>query len=370
MNARLTRLWAMAVKELLVILLDRRARLILIVAPILQLTLFGLATTLEVRNIDLGYVSRDSGVASERLLAALAGSPNVRSLERYGNLDDLNRAIEHRQVLAGLVIPQDLSRQVAGGGTGQIGVLLDGRRINSAQIVAGYLGEIAARTGAALRPMGPQAMPDVLAVNWYNPALDYVWFSMPGLIALIITVMVLAISLLAVSREREMGSFDEIMVLPLSSFEILVGKTIPAFLVAQFNATLYVILIPLVYGVPLHGSLGLLYLASIAYALALTGIGLSVSCLAQSQQQSFLLGFLVLVPLTMISGYASPVDNMPEWLQWLARANPIYHMLVICQGVFLKDLAAEEVWAHVWPMLAIALVTLGLATRLFRARMT
>lgn len=370
MNARLTRLWAMAVKELLVILLDRRARVVLVVAPILQLTLFGLATTLEVRNIDLGYTSQDSGSASEQLLAELAGSPNVRSLARFSNLDQLNRAIEHREILVGLVIPQDLSRKVASGGTGQIGILLDGRRINSAQIVAGYLGEIAARTGASLRPTGQASMPGIAAVYWYNPALDYVWFSMPGLIALIITVMVLAISLLAVSREREMGSFDEIMVLPLSSFEILVGKTIPAFLVAQFNATLYVILIPLVYGVPLHGSLWLLYLASIAYALALTGIGLSVSCLAQSQQQSFLLGFLVLVPMTLISGYASPVDNMPEWLQWAARANPIYHMLTICQGIFLKDLSASEVIGHVWPMLAVAVLTLGLAARLFRARMS
>lgn len=368
MTARLSRLWAMAVKELLVVLLDRQGRIMLLIAPVLQLTLFGFASTLEVKAIDLGYVNRDAGIVAERVLATLGGSPNVRRLVRYDDSAALLRAIERREVLAGMVLPQDLSRRVAAGGTGDIGLLLDGRRTNSAQIVAGYVTDMVQHTGHDLRPQSRLLGPQVLASHWFNPNLEYLWFTMPGLIALIVTMMVFTVSLLSVSREREMGSFDELMVLPLTPAEVLIGKTLPGFLVGLFNAGLYALLIPTVYGVPLAGSVSLLLLASTAYALAVTGIGLSISCVSHSQQQSFLIGFLVMVPLILLSGYASPVDNMPAWLQVLAQANPVMHMLVICEGIFLKDMAASSVLAHTWPMLVAGAATLLLAARLFRLR--
>lgn len=370
MTGRLPRLWAMAVKELLVVLLDKRARIMLLIAPILQLSLFGFASTLEVKAIDMGYVNRDGGIVSERVLAALGGSPNVRRLVRYDSGAALIQGIERREILAGMVLPQDLSRRVAAGGTGDIGLLLDGRRTNSAQIVASYVTDIVQSAGEDLRPEARLLGPRTLASHWFNPNLDYMWFTMPGLIALIITVMVFTVSLLSVSREREMGSFDELMVLPLTSVEVLVGKTIPAFLVGLFNVGLYILLIPTVYGVPLEGSVPLLLLASTAYALAVTGIGLSISCVAQNQQQSFLIGFLVMIPLIMLSGYASPVDNMPQWLQLVAQVNPVMHMLVICEGIFLKDMETASALAHTWPMLLVALLTLVLAGWLFRSRAT
>lgn len=365
---RHTRLLAMAWKELLVLLLDKRARIALIAAPIMQMTLFGYASTLEIKHIDMGYVARDGGIAEERLLADLAGSPNMRNLERYASEDELLDGIERRKILAGLVIPQDLSRRLAQGRKAEVGLLLDGRRTNSSQLVASYVSDIASRTGAELRPEMPPPGPQVIATNWYNPALDYLWFTMPALIGMIVTVMVFIVSLLSVSRERELGSFDELMILPLTRIEVLVGKTLPAFVVGLINAAIYVVMIPNVYGVPMHGSLLLLFAAATAYALALTGIGLSISCLSQNQQQSFLGGFLVMVPLMLLSGFASPVDNMPGWLQILCKANPVLHMQIICEGIFLKNMGAATVFAHIWPMLLVSCATLPMAAWLFRAR--
>jgi ABC-2 type transport system permease protein len=365
---RLSRVLAMAAKELKVVLLDRRARVALIASPVLQLLLFGLATTLEVKNIDLGVVNRDDGVAAVRLLENLDGSRNIRRLRTYRDVAALTQGIEDREVIGGFVIPPDLSQRVAAGGTGQVGLLLDGRRINSAQIVAGYLTQIAALTGVELRPRVAGGLPELRAVNWFNPNLDYLWFTMPGLVALITAVLVLTVSLQAVARERELGTFDQMMVLPLHWAEILIGKIAPAFIVGLANATLYVVLIPLLFGVPLHGSLILLYAGILAFSLAVTGIGLSISSIAHNQQQAFLGGFLVMVPLIMLSGYASPVDNMPGWLQPVSQVDPITHMLAICHGVFLKDMSANLAWAHVWPMLAVATVTLSIAAWLFRLR--
>jgi ABC-2 type transport system permease protein len=364
----LTRMAAMALKELKVVLLDKRARITLVLSPVLQLALFGLATTLEVRNVDIGIVNRDAGVAAERVLAGLDGSRNIRALHYYPTVEALGDAIEGREVLAGLVLPPDLSNRVARGGTGEIGVLLDGRRINAAQIVGGYLAEIAARVGAELRPVRAPAQAQLVAVNWYNPNLDYRWFTMPAMITIVTAVLMVSVSAQAVARERELGTYDELMALPLHPVEILVGKTAPAFCVGLFNAVLYALLIPVLYGVPLVGSVALLLVGIFCFSLAVTGIGLSVSTLAQTQQQAFLGGFLVTVPLILLSGYASPIDNMPVWLQHVAAANPLAHMLAICHGTFLKDWPTSLVFNHIWPMLVVAVVTLGTATALFRAR--
>ncbi|MDE2437202.1 MAG: ABC transporter permease [Sphingomonadales bacterium] len=367
MSGALVRIAAMALKELRVVLLDRRVLTTLVISPIIQLILFGFATTLEVRNIDLGVVNRDTGVASERFLAGTGAVRNVRSIRLYPNETALADALEQRRILAGMVVPSDLSARVARGEPAEIGLLLDGRRINAAQIVAGYLGEVAATTGATLRPDAPAA-PQVIARHWYNPNLEYRWFTLPGMITLITTVIVLSVSVQAIAREREFGTWDELMALPMRHWEILVGKCVPAFSVGVFNGLLYILVIPLVSDVPFNGSHLLMLLAIACFSLAVTAIGLSISTLAQNQQQAFLGGFLVIVPMMLLSGYASPVDAMPTWLQPMARLDPLSYMLIVCHGLFLKEMPAAMVLRQIVPMLGIATVALTLATLLLKWR--
>ena len=373
MSGRFTRLAALALKELKVVLLDRRARTTLVLSPIVQLLLFGFATTLEVKAIDIGIVDRDGGRAAQAMVAALDGSPNIRTLRNYPNEDALDEGIARREVIAGLILPQRLSADIAAGRGGEVLALLDGRRTNAAQIVGGYLGQIAQRAGAELRPATrapPQALahPQVVTRNWFNPNLDYLWFTMPAMIAVITAVLVLSVSAQSVAREREFGTFDELMILPLRSYEILLGKVAPAFVVGVINCLVYVVMIPLVYGVPLTGSLGLLLVGVVVYTMALVGLGLMISTLAGNQQQAFLGMFFVTVPLILLSGYAAPVDNMPAWLQPVVAINPAYHMVVIGEGVFLKDLPGDLVLRHLLPMLAAAVITFTMAWTLFRAR--
>lgn len=358
----LRRIVALAAKELKVVLLDRRVLTTLVVSPIVQLILFGFATTLEVRNLDLGVVNRDNGIVSEQFLAALGGSRNIRKLQFYPNETALGVAIERREVLGGVILPPDLSQVVARDETGEIGVLLDGRRTNTAQIVAGYIGEITLDLGKQLRPRKAHPEPEVIARHWFNPNLEYRWFTLPGMITLITTVIVLSVSVQALAREREFGTFDELMALPLRPWEILLGKAVPAFCVGLCNATLYVIVIPLVSDVPMGGSMALMVLAIAAFSLAITGIGLAISTVAQNQQQAFLGGFLVIVPMMLLSGYASPVDGMPAWLQTISLVDPLSHMLIVSHGIFLKDFTVSEVLRHVWPMAAAGAAMIALAT--------
>ena len=370
---RLGRLAALALKELKVVLLDQRARVTLIASPIIQLALFGFATTLEVSSIDIGLVDRDGGRVAEQLVAALDGSPNVRRLVLYPSEAALDEAIAQREIIAGLIVPQRLSADITAGRGGEVQALLDGRRSNASQIVGGYLETVVTRVGATVRPAAraPPAGrpgPQVLVRHWYNPNLDYLWFTMPSMIAVITAVLVLSVSAQSVAREREFGTYDELMILPLHPWEILLGKIAPAFLAGLANAVLFVAMIPTFYGVPLTGSAGLLLLSIVIYTLSLVGIGLMISCLAGNQQQAFLGMFFVTVPLILLSGYASPVDNMPGWLQPLVAINPSHHMIVISEGIFLKDLPGGLIFGHLWPMLAAAVTTFAAALLVFRAR--
>jgi ABC-2 type transport system permease protein len=361
------RLWAIIVKELWAVLRDRKARITLIAPPVLQLLLFGFATTLEVKNIDIGVLDHDGGSASVEYVSLLAGSPNVRRIVRLTSEADLARAIDDQRVIAAVVFDQRFSADVAVHRPATIQAIFDGRRSNAAQIVAGYLDRIAGVLSAQISPMVAHRGASIVT-HWFNPNLDYLWFTMPSLIAIIGALSSIQVVAQSVARERELGTFDQLMVSPLRIHEILIGKMVPPFLVGLTNATLYLTLIPTVFGVPFTGSILMFYVALVFYLFAMIGLGMLVSVVSQTQQQAFLGMFLVAVPAILLSGYVSPVSNMPGWLQVIAQANPPTHFLVIVDGIFLKAMPARDVVASCWPLVLIALVTLTASSMLFRSR--
>lgn len=363
------RLVAMIVKELWAVLRDPRGRIILFVPPLLQLILFSAAATLEVKNVDLGVLNRDAGAASTEFVNQLAGSPSVRRIVVLQSPEHLREAINRQQVIGAIVFDESFSRDVAAGRPATVQAIFDGRRSNASQIVSGYISQIAASTGAVLQPAVAQASSAVIAVNWFNANSDYLWFIMPALVVQIGTISALGVSSQSVARERELGSFEQLMVSPLHTWEILVGKLVPPFAVGIVNGTIYLIVIPLFFGVPFTGSVLLFYLALIAGLYSVVGIGLLVSAISKTQQQAFLGQFAVTPPLILLSGFASPVDNMPRWLQWIAEANPVKHLNVAMEGLFLKAMPLGTLLHSVVPLLIIGTLTLAAAVHEFRARM-
>ncbi len=369
-GAGFRRLGAMIVKELWAVLRDPKSRIVLFVPPLMQLFIFTFATTLDVKNVDVGVLDRSSGAHSVELVQRIAGSPNFREIVRLRSFDDLEHAIDNQRVIAAIVIDEDFDRRLATSRPATIGVVLDGRRSNAAQIVAGYLTQIAGQVGADLvtRP-GREAPAGSVITNWYNPALDFIWFTLPSLVAIITAVAGLAITSQSVARERELGTFDQLMVSPLRVHEILIGKMVPPFIIGMINGSIYLVVAPLVFGVPFTGSYLLFFLSLAIYLIALIGLGMLVSSAAQTQQQAFLGVFLVMTPLMLLSGYAAPIDNMPEWLQLVTYLDPARYFLVIVQGLFLKAMPAGAVFHQLWPLVLIAIVTLSASAWLFRARM-
>jgi ABC-2 type transport system permease protein len=362
------RIWAMILKEMRVILADPKGRITLVIPPILQLFLIGYASTLEVKHITLGVYNRDNGAWSQELVNRLAGSPSVDHLVRIDSPQAMRKAVDERDVIGVVVIDQGFSANVAAKRPAQVQAIFDGRRSNAAQIVNSYLSRIVGDVGADVTVSARPSSGATAVSNWFNPNLDYIWFTMPSLVVSMAALSVLAITVQTIAREREVGTFEQMLVSPLRTHEILIGKIVPSMLIGTFNTTLYLILIPLVTGTPLVGSIPLLYVALFCFLIAVIGLGLLVSILSHTQQQAFLGMFLSLVPLIMSSGIASPVDNMPPWLRLLTQFNPLTHFLIICEGIFLKGMPAADVFAHSWPLVLIAIAALTASGILFRSR--
>ncbi|MCW2404154.1 ABC-2 type transport system permease protein [Sphingobium sp. B1D7B] len=369
MAARFTRLRAMIVKEIWALLRDPKSRIVLVLPPLIQLLIFTFATTLDVKNVDIGLVDRSGGAHAQELLQRIEGSPRFRDVIVLPSMAAMEEAIDEQKVLAALVIQEDFDQRLARGQSATLGLVLDGRRSNAAQIVAGYVNQIAAGYGAELAPISARMAGGSAVTHWYNPSLDYMWFTLPGLVALIISIAGIAITSQAVARERELGTFDQLMVSPMRVHEILIGMMVPPLLVGMVNGVLFLVVAQVAFGVPFTGSFLLFIIAMLFYQLALIGLGLLVSAMSMTQQQAFLGSFIVTVPLILLSGYAAPIENMPDWLQIITHADPVRYFLIIVQGLFLKAMPAAVVFHQLWPLGVIALVSLSAAAWLFRARM-
>lgn len=367
------RMKALVVKELLAVLRDKKGRITLIAPPVLQLVLFSFASTLAVENADIVYLDRDGGTASAEIIQRIQGSPNFRSVTRIASEKAMEQAIDDQDAIAAIYFPQGYSADLKAAGAAPLQIVYDGRRSNASQIVNGYLGQIMSSFNMSLaassRDNRRTAQSEIVTTNAFNPNLEYMWFVLPSLIAMISAISTLSVTAQSVARERELGTFDQLMVTPLRVHEILIGKSIPPFLVGLFNSTIFIIAAVFFFEVPLRGSLILLYGAIIFYLLSVIGVGLFISSLSKTQQQAFLGTFVFITPAVLLSGYASPIDNIPFWLERISLANPIRHFIVIVQGVFLKAMPLMQVLANTVPLIIISVFTLSAAAWLFRRRM-
>ncbi len=364
----MSRLRAQFVKEVLSILRDPRSRMVVFVPPLMQLLVFAFAATLEVRNVDVAVRNQDAGRWSHELIQRLDSAEFITTLRRVDSNLALRDLIDRGQVIAAIDIPADFSRTIAAGGTGRVQVLVDGRRSNSGQIAVGYLSAIAADVGAEAMPEAATAAP-VVVRNWFNPNLIYRWFIVPGLTGILALFSALLITSLSIARERELGTFDQLLVSPTSTPEIIISKSLPALAIGTVLGLLMIAAAIVLFRIPFSGSFWLLLFSLMLFILSVVGIGLMISAVSATQQQAILGAFAIGVPAVLMSGFATPVENMPTLLQWLAQAIPLTHFLIIVEGSFLKALPPGDVLASLWPLAAIALVTLTMATVLVRGRL-
>ncbi len=367
---RLSYISALIIKEFQIIWSDPRNRIMILLPPLLQLTIFAFTATFEVKNISMVIYDKDNSIISRSLSDKFQNTPTVHTVYHVDNESDFKNLIDTQKVYLGLTIPPDFSRNLYAKRPATLQFILDGRKSNAAQIVMGYSTQIVNAFQYELNDISiPKPKITIDIRHWFNPNLNYQWFIIISLTGAIATIMMLAITALAVAQEKEQGTFDQIIVAPLSSTEILIGKTIPALLIALLDVSLMIGAGLLFFDLPLSGSFVSLYLSIIVFLISIAGIGLFISTLCQTQQQAILGVFAFFAPTFLLSGFVAPIENMPLFLQKLSIINPLTYFFNLMKGIFLKDISIPMIWENIIPLLIISIITLTFAGWFFNKRL-
>jgi ABC-2 type transport system permease protein len=362
------RILALVRKELLAVLRDPKSRMSILLPPIIQLLIFTSAATLDVKNVPIGILNRDSGSQAFELVQRFHGSSFFSRIIYLKGVEEIGPFIDNQKGVMVVSIGEDFSRKLDQSLSTEIQLILDGRKSNTAQILSGYTANIIQQFNNDFTAQQeiPQQNVELIPRYWYNPNALYYWFNIPSLVCTLTMLACLVVTTQAVARERELGTFDQLLVSPLSTREILVGKTIPGILIGMLEGTFLMVVGTFLYQVPFTGSLALFFLSQFVFVCAISGVGLFISSLCSTQQQAMLGTFVFMLPSTLLSGFATPIENMPTWLQPVTYLIPLRYMLVNTKGIFLKAMSAEIVLSNTWPMALIAVFTLLNASFFFR----
>ena len=339
---------------------------LVIMAPIIQLTLLGYAATTDVRNVPMVVVDRDRSAASRDLVSRFEASDNFIVVGSLSSVDGIDDYLDRGDAWMALAIPADYGERIATGRRTVIQVVADGTDANSTNVALGYAGSLVAAYERGLAAAhGARAEPLVSAEIrvWFNPQLESRIFMIPGILALLLLVITTNLSSMAIVRERELGTLEQLNVTPIARWQLIAGKLLPYAAIGMLDVLLVVAVAVVWFEVPLRGSFWLLLAMCLVYLLTTLGLGLFVSTISRTQQQAMMTAsFFFLIPMVFLSGFVFPIENMPEVVQQVTYAIPLRYFLVILRGIFLKGVGLETLWPQALALLGWGVGILVLAT--------
>lgn len=367
-------------KEFIQIVRDPRTLVVMFIMPLMQLILLGYAATTDVRNIALALYDQDHSAESRHLVEAFVASGQFRVTHLVAGQRELAALIDAGDVRAGLIIPPDYHRDLAGGRGAQVIFVLDGSDpsvASSSLSAARLIGQVeatniqqqlVARRGGAVN--GAAVAPiEVRTRVWYNPDMASAIFMIPGLIGLLLQLQATLLTASAIVRERERGTIEQLIVTPIRPVELIIGKILPYAVIALLIMIEVLLLGTFWFRVPIQGSLGLLLGISCLFLISTLAIGLLISAVANTQQEAFLLTFLTLLPSVFLSGYIFPIAAMPVALQLVSGMIPLTYFLIVVRGIVIKGVDLAALMPQVLALTAFGVVLLGLAMARFRKRL-
>jgi ABC-2 type transport system permease protein len=366
-----TRVLHLMRKEILELKRDPRLFAIVILAPIVQLNVLGYAATTDVKDIPIAIVDADRSTASRELVHRFEPSANFKIIAMPGSTNEIDRYLDRGEAWMAIAIPPDYGRRVASGRATSIQIVSDGTDSNSTGVAMGYaqtlIGSYAqdlatAQSGGNARmPAGGLVQPEIRV--WFNARLESRDFMIPGIVALLLLVITTNLSAMAIVREKEIGTLEQLNVTPLARWELITGKLLPYAAIGIIDVVLVLVVAIYWFEVPMRGSIPLLFAMCLIYLLSTLGLGLFVSTISKTQQQAMMTAiFFFLTPMMFLSGFVFPIENMPSWIQPLTYLIPLRYFLVIVRGIFQKGLGLEILWPQAVALLAWGLTVLTLAT--------
>jgi ABC-2 type transport system permease protein len=365
------RIFALTRKELLAVLKDPRGRFSLFVPPILQCLLYGYAATYDLNDIPYAVLDQNRSGASRELLAKLDGSGVFHRVANLDDADQIKMCIDQRTAVIVIQIGQDFERKLLLGEPADVQVIADGRNSNTAGTATGYVGAVVDTFNATWRADHGLRDPPIQIVSraWFNPNLETRWHMIPSLIGTLTLLQTLLLTAMSVAREREQGTFDQLLVTPFRPFEIMAGKSLPSILIGLGQATNVLLVAQLWFRIPFAGSFLTLYAGLCLFLLAAVGMGLLISAVSANMQQAMLFSFMVMMPFALLSGLTTPLSSMPTALQYATFVNPLRYAIDIAQRVYLEGAGFGRLMPDLWPLAVLAVITLSGASWMFRHRL-
>jgi ABC-2 type transport system permease protein len=367
------------IKEFLQFKRDRKMLSVVLLAPIVQLILLGYAATFDLREIHTVIFDKDKSRTSRDLVNTLQNS-GYFSIDNYvSGYDDFTRLITDGDALVGIVIPTDFEKNINSDKTAQLQAIFDGSDGNKASIAAGYV--IGAVSGFSqnintqkflmrglINPLSGSIQPEVRI--WFNPDLTTRNYMLPGIAGLIITLVTTLLTSLAIVKEREIGTLEQLIVSPLKPYQIIIGKFIPFTILGFISASLVLTVMRFWFGIPIRGDVILLYFSALLYMLSTLGLSLFVSTISRTQVQAMMTaGFGIMMPMIFFSGFAFPIENMPAIIQYITYLVPLRYFIVILRGIILKGIGIADLWPQTLALLIFGILIVFLSSLRFRKKL-
>jgi ABC-2 type transport system permease protein len=365
----------MLIKEFIQVFRDPKMKSIVFIMPVVQILVFGYAVTTDVNHVPVAVYDLDNSVASRELTSRFVKSGYFDVVEYVDTESRLQELMDRGQASALLRFNKGFEDTLNGGHSAPLQLIVDGSDSNTARIVLNYSARIAnefseqvlAAREARLRGRAPViSRVHMNSRAWFNDNLESRNFYVPGVISLMVMLITLLLTSMAVVREKEIGTMEQIMVTPITPREFILGKTVPFALIGLIDVVVITVVGVFWFNVPIRGSLVLLFFATGIYLMTSLGIGLLISTVSETQQQAMLSTFLFFQPAVLLSGFMFPIANMPMVIQWLTYLNPLRYFLVILRGLFLKGVGVRVLWPQMLALLVMGVVTLWLASRRFK----
>jgi len=367
------------IKELLQLKRDPKMFVIILISPVIQLTFLGYAVNMDVEKVATIIYNQDNSSESRDFLNNLSGNRYFEFVDYVDNYTDLQNQIDNGTASLALVIPNNFEESLLNNKPISIQAIFDGSDGNKASITAGYLQKIIGeysikiiksrvqKSGKNIIPIG-QVTPEIRA--WYNPELSTRVYMIPGIVGLLLSIITLILTSLAIVKEREIGTLEQIIVTPIKPIQLILGKLIP-FAMLGFVAVIIVLLaMTFIFGITPRGSILFLFLSTFLYILSTLGLGLFVSTVSKTQQQAMMLAiFVVLMPMIFLSGFSFPIENMPKIIQAITYIIPLRYFMTIIRGIILKGVGFYEVWFELLMLFLIGVTVLTLSSLRFKKRM-
>lgn len=347
------RLLALIKKEIISIKNDKRILFVIIASPLMQILIFSFAASLEIKNANIGILNHDKTNFSDELVYALKNANFTKKVYFVKTKNEGKNLIDNQKIIALIHIPNNFYKLK------NIQIIADGRHSTTAQVINGYIEMIFQKK---LISSSLNLETKIL----YNPNLNNFWWIVPSLFGSITMVIAIILTALSISKERELGTFDQLLVSPLSSFEILLGKLIPALFISIFISSIVILFALFLFKIPFNGSVLILYFGVVVFLFCICGVGLFISSLSNTQQQAILGSFVFMIPSFLLSGFATPIENMPPWLISFTNFVPLKHYLLLIKGVFLKNISLEIALNYIIPMFLLGILSLSVAMIFFK----